>query len=220
MTIGAVSNLGLGLGSTNYMQYYNDPYFLQALQSPNYYQLQAQNIQQPGTQVPTPTATANPSFKGASEQIADKGEKTEKKSNKAAKWVLGTLATAGTIFAGYKCFKKGGGKEFKDVFSTIWKGFKQYWDDGIDAISKWQFNKPSSSQPLAPREVNPTFDADLVSTALATGSTDDVVRNAWINASHGADSSLVEQGSHCVSNLAETADDALRNAWINAAHSV
>ena len=43
MTIGAVSNLGLGLGSTNYMQYYNDPYFLQALQSPNYYQLQAQN---------------------------------------------------------------------------------------------------------------------------------------------------------------------------------
>ena len=26
MTVGAVSNLGLGLGSTNYSQLYNDPY--------------------------------------------------------------------------------------------------------------------------------------------------------------------------------------------------
>ena len=137
MTIGAVSNLGLGLGSTNYMQYYNDPYFLQALQSPNYYQLQAQNMQQAGTQLPNPTAIANPSFKGASEQIADKGEKTEKKSNKAAKWVLGTLATAGTIFAAWKCHGKGIGENW---YSKIWDGAKRYWNQAIDAISKWKFN--------------------------------------------------------------------------------
>ena len=67
MTVGEVSNLGMGLGSTNFSQYYNDPYFLQALQSPNYYQLQAQNMQQAGTPTATTvTPQANPTFNGAS----------------------------------------------------------------------------------------------------------------------------------------------------------
>ena len=129
MTVGAVSNLGLGLGSTNYSQLYNDPYFLQALQSPNYYQLQAQNMQQVGTQVPTATATTNPSFKGASEQIAEK-----KKSN-AGKWVLGILATAGTIFAAWKCHGKGIGENW---YSKIW--------DGAEAVSKWKFKSSSVAE--------------------------------------------------------------------------
>ncbi len=149
MTVGAVSNYGtntgLGIGSLNYSQCYNDPYFIQAFQSPNYYQMQAQNTQQAGAQAQTattPTTGVNPSFKGAAEEIAGK---SEKKNNSAAKWVLGTFAAVGTALLAWKCHGKGVGEKW---YSKIWDGAKQYWDIGIDKIGKLKFNKTELDEVL------------------------------------------------------------------------
>ena len=140
MAVEAINNYGVG--SANYSQYY-DPYFLQAYQSPNYYQLQAQNNQQTGGNS-TVTTTANPNFKGATAEIVNSNAES-KKTNKVAKWVLGTLATAGTVFAAWKCHGKGVGEKW---YSKISDGFKKYWDNGIDWVSKLKFNKTELDDPL------------------------------------------------------------------------
>ena len=126
---------------------YNNPYFLQALNTPN---INAQAVQQNLNQNQTNTAqtvteddlsTGNsPSFNGASEAIAE----NTKKSNTAANLILWGATLAATIWGGYKCHRKGVGE---NMFAKILDGAKQYWNKGIDAISKWKFNqKVASSQ--------------------------------------------------------------------------
>ncbi len=135
MTVGATTNMGYGAMGMNGLGY-NDPYFIQAYQSPNSnYQLaqqQAQMAQQAQAQMAaqsaTPTAGANPSFQGGATQ-AIQTEAKEEKSGSAAKWILGIATVAGLAWGGYKCFKKGNG----EGLAKLWDGAKQYWDDGC----KW-----------------------------------------------------------------------------------
>ena len=90
-------------GMNNFQNYYNNPYFLQAFNSPNYNQyMQAQqgNVQQNfnnvaqttgqnGTQLPN---GANVNFQGAQNAIANQGK--EEKSGNGLAWALGITATA------------------------------------------------------------------------------------------------------------------------------
>ena len=121
--------------------YAYDPYFMQAYSSPNYNaqlaQKQAQQYAQAQTQTQTQTAGTNPTntatannvnFKGAADSIK------EEKSSSTAKWILGTLATAGTIYLGYKCHGKGIGENW---YSKVWDGAKQYWNKAVETIGKW-----------------------------------------------------------------------------------
>lgn len=135
MTVGATTNIGYGAMGMNGLGY-NDPYFMQAYQSPNSnYQLaqqQAQMAQQAQAQMAaqsaTPTSGASPSFQGGATQ-AIQTEAQEEKGSSVGKWILGIASIAGLAWGGYKCFKKGNG----EGLAKLWDGVKQYWDDGC----KW-----------------------------------------------------------------------------------
>lgn len=102
MTAGLSAMNGL-YGMNNFQNYYNNPYFLQAFNSPNYNQyMQAQqgNVQQNfnnvpqtngqnGTQLPN---GANINFQGAQNAIANQAK--EEKSGNGLAWALGIAATA------------------------------------------------------------------------------------------------------------------------------
>ena len=130
----------------------HDPYFLEALRSPNNYQyMQAQyygatppqNLVQgndtASQQLPQPNEQ-NVTINSASEQIAPK----EEKKSSAAGW----LCTAvGTIIAGigiYKCRGRGA-KRFAalgregNFFQKTWRGFQEYWNKGINRTKKLKF---------------------------------------------------------------------------------
>ncbi len=121
---GAISSVN-GLNTMNYGALLNDPYFQQAFNSPNVNAQQSimnqgtmtQPVATQSTAVPTTQVT--PSFKGASQEIAEEGEK--KKSN-GWKWALGLAAAAGLAFCGYKCYTKGTG----EGLAKILDGAKQY----------------------------------------------------------------------------------------------
>ena len=126
MTIGAITPMG-----------YNDPYFMQAYNSPNSnYQLAQQQAQmaqqqaqaQMAAQPATPAAGTSPSFQGGATQ-AIQTEAKEEKGSSAGKWILGIASVAALAWGGYKCFKKGNG----EGLAKLWDGAKQYWDDGC----KW-----------------------------------------------------------------------------------
>lgn len=135
MTVGATTNMGYGAMGMNGLGY-NDPYFIQAYNSPNsnhqLAQQQAQMAQQAQAQMAaqsaTPTAGANPSFQGGATQ-AIQTEAKEEKGSSVGKWILGIAAVAGLAWGGYKCFTKGNG----EGLAKLWDGAKQYWDDGC----KW-----------------------------------------------------------------------------------
>ena len=119
-----------------------DKCFLQAYQSPNnYYAVQTQksdSTQQAGSATNTQSTDSlkNVNFKGASDAIT---ENQEKKSS-AAGWLLVGVGTILTGLAAWKCHGKGVGD---DIFKRTWDGAKKYWDQGIDKIAKWKFNKPA-----------------------------------------------------------------------------
>ena len=133
--------------------YAYDPYFMQAFSFPNYNQQLGQTqLKQQSQQVQTTTTntsqtdtttTGKPiNFKGAAESIK------EEKSSSTAKWILGTLATAGTIYLGYKCHGKGIGENW---YSKIWDGAKQYWNKAVETVGKWtvKTNAVKPAEPLA-----------------------------------------------------------------------
>ena len=147
MTNYAISALGntpmYGMPTFNY----NDQYFWQAYNSPNANSYMPQNPQTTAVTTPSPAATTgttsttatSPTFEGAS--VAFQGQ--DKKSNSVAKCILGLGAVAATAWAGYKCFKTGNGQGL----AKVWNGVQQYWNKGIDIISKWKFNL--SKNPIA-----------------------------------------------------------------------
>ena len=127
MTVGAITPMG-----------YNDPYFMQAYNSPNsnYQLMQQQQAQMAQQQAATQAATQNsaqsaisesPAFKGSAAAI--QSEAKEEKGSSAGKWILGIASVAALAWGGYKCFKKGNG----EGLAKAWDGAKQYWDDGC----KW-----------------------------------------------------------------------------------
>ena len=113
-----------------------DPYFMQAYNSPNYYaqlaqtqtQTAATNQTNTNTNTNTNTTASAVNFKGAADSIK------EEKSSNTAKWILGTLATIGTVYLGYKCHGKGIGENW---YSKVWVGAKQYWNKAVETIGKW-----------------------------------------------------------------------------------
>lgn len=115
----------------------NDQYFLQALQSPNYYSA-VQTPQVPQlpqvSQVDTTTTNQavdslkNVNFTGASDAIT---EKQEEKKSSAAGWLLTAIGTVLTGIAAWKCHGKGAGKEW---YTKMWNGAKKYWNNGLDYI--------------------------------------------------------------------------------------
>ena len=139
MTVGATTNMGYGAMGMNGLGY-NDPYFIQAYNSPNSnYQLaqqQAQMAQQAQAQMAaqsaTPTVGTSPSFQGGATQ-AIQTEAKEEKGSSVGKWILGIATVAGLAWGGYKCFKKGNG----EGLAKLWDGAKQYWDDGCKWVKGW-----------------------------------------------------------------------------------
>ena len=110
MTVGAITPMG-----------YNDPYFMQAYNSPNsnYQLMQQQQAQMAQQQAATQAATQNsaqsaisesPAFKGSAAAI--QSEAKEEKGSSAGKWILGIASVAALAWGGYKCFKKGNGEGF------------------------------------------------------------------------------------------------------------
>ena len=176
---GAINGFSYGYGYGNNNMYgmnglgYNDPYFIQAYNSPNYnYQLlqqqqqQAQIAQQTAQQQQQiePTQTS-PSFQGAAKAIEQ--EQPEKKS-KASKWVLGIASVIGLAWAGYKCFKKGDGTGLAKIFD----GAKKYGSSAWNCVKGW-FGKsaPKTSSPAALPAATPTTAQTAVQTATQTVTT-------------------------------------------------
>lgn len=137
-----------------------DKYFLQAYQSPNnYYAAQAQQAgttQQAGSATNTQSTESlkDVNFKGASDAIT---ENQEKKSS-AAGWLLTGVGTIITGLAAWKCHGRGVKKlgEKAGAFEAIGRGFKEYWNQGIDAIRRLKFqnaasNEASSIEPIRSR---------------------------------------------------------------------
>ena len=151
---GAINGFSYGYGYGNNNMYgmnglgYNDPYFIQAYNSPNYnYQLlqqqqqQAQIAQQTAQQQQQiePTQTS-PSFQGAAKAIEQ--EQPEKKS-KASKWVLGIASVIGLAWAGYKCFKKGDGTGLAKIFD----GAKKYGSSAWNCVKGWFGKSATTTNP-------------------------------------------------------------------------
>lgn len=93
-----------------------DPYFLQAYNSPNYYQMQQ-------AQTPSAPTTSNISFKGNdSTGNTDTTQQNAKKKNNATAWtIIGTVATVG---AAALCHKAGAVKGTKGFWKKIGDGAK------------------------------------------------------------------------------------------------
>ncbi len=172
---GAINGFSYGYGYGNNNMYgmnglgYNDPYFIQAYNSPNYnYQLlqqqqqQAQIAQQTAQQQQIEPTQTSPSFQGAAKAIEQ--EQPEKKS-KASKWVLGIASVIGLAWAGYKCFKKGDGTGLAKIFD----GAKKYGSSAWNCVKGW-FGKsaPKTSSPAALPAATPTTAQTAVQT-VATG---------------------------------------------------
>lgn len=146
MTIPAVGADSL---ATNYTNLYNDPCFIQAYNSPNYYQLaQAQTQAQTQTQQPVQTVQNNatlPSdsvqFKGASEQI----ESGKKKSNGAAWGIIGGLITIGTAVL---CKKAHGIGNASTWYGKVGDGLKQYFNRSTKTIGSWKFKNVKAHNEL------------------------------------------------------------------------
>lgn len=133
MTAGLTAMNGLYGNSYGMQNYYNNPYFLQAYNSPNYNQMiQAQQqmyAQQPATntlgqtghqsglQIPSGT---NVNFQGAQSAISNEG-KEEKKSNGLA-WAIGIGATA--IGACWWLASRGKARNATGLWNQIKTGFK------------------------------------------------------------------------------------------------
>lgn len=135
----AIPAVGADSLAVNYANLYNDPYFLQALNSPNYYQY-AQNQVQPNlvSQYTTQADTTGVTIPADSVQLRGAGEQIEggKKKSKGAAWILGTLLAAGTIFAGVKCHGKGA--ELADsLLGKIGKGAEAYWKEFSPKLSNF-----------------------------------------------------------------------------------
>ena len=145
----AIPGVGADSLLTNYTNYCNDPCFIQANNSPNYYQLaQAQTQTQTQTQQPVQTVKNNatlPSdsvqFKGASEQI----ENGKKKSNGAAWGIICGLITIGTAVLCKKAHKIGNAET---MFGKIGDGLKQYFNKSAKAIGSWNFKNVKAQNEL------------------------------------------------------------------------
>ena len=120
-----------------------DKYFMQAYNSPNYYQLTAQ------TQSPV-TQTANPSvaFKG-NEKSANTSTTTTTKGSNAKAWaVLGTVATVG---AAALCHRAGAIKGANGFWNKIGKGGKEIWENAFkkDFWKKMWQGLPENNKSIA-----------------------------------------------------------------------
>lgn len=124
------------LSALNSFNYSYDPYFMAAYQSynPSFQALPTQAVkQQPNTDAQAQTQT-NPAFKGKTQEKDDE-------STSAANLIIGIASAAAMIYGGYKCHGKGVGD---GVFAKVTDGFKKYWNEGIDIVSKWKFENKIS----------------------------------------------------------------------------
>lgn len=167
MTVGAVTPVGVtGMG-------YNDPYFLQAYNSPNSnYQLAQQQAQMAQQQAAAQSAAqaapqsgiqTSPAFKGSADSIQQ--EAKEEKGSSAGKWILGIASVAALAWGGYKCFKKGNG----EGLAKLWDGAKQYWDDGCKWV-KGLFGKSTDKADDIAETVNNRIASGTVGELMPTGS--------------------------------------------------
>ena len=103
---------------------YNDPYFLQAYNSPNYLQMQQmQQMQQAQAQQVQQSYNTNPfaSQNSVMQNITPKATEEPKKKNNTAAWaVLGTVALAGTAWMISRGKKTGA----EGIFNQLKAGFK------------------------------------------------------------------------------------------------
>ena len=170
MTVGAVSNMGYGvMGRYNG---YNDPYFMQAYNSPNSnYQLaqqqaqmaqQAQAASQAQSQSVAPTQTS-PSFQGGASDAIQ--AEAQEEGSSIGKWILGIGSLAALAWGGFKCFKKGNG----EGLAKLWDGAKQYWDDGCKWV-KGLFGKSTDKADDIAETVNNRIASGTVGELMPTGS--------------------------------------------------
>lgn len=144
----SVSN-GLYGNQYGMQNYYNNPYFLQAYNSPNYNQIaqsqqaynnqMANSVGQTNNQTNQQTNTSNVSFQGAQAAIQDDSEKEEKSSSGRA-WGLALAATA--IGTGWWLLSRGKARNANGFFNQIKTGFTSLFKDskiikGAD-ISKYK----------------------------------------------------------------------------------
>ena len=147
MTAGLSAMNGL-YGSTYGMQnYYNNPYFLQAYNYPNYNQMYAQQ-QVPVQQVPATstvnsqnpsqlTNSSNINFQGAQNVITNEA-KEEKKGNGLA-WALGIGATA--IGASWWLASRGKARNATGLWNQIKTGFTSLFDKSADVAKTISFQE-------------------------------------------------------------------------------
>ena len=104
---------------------YNDPYFLQAYNSPNY--LQMQQMQQAQAQQVQQSNNTNPfaSQNSVMQNITPKAtEEPKKKNNTAALCILGTAAIAGTAWMVTRMVTRGKKTGAEGIFNQLKAGFK------------------------------------------------------------------------------------------------
>ena len=133
------------IGMNMFQNYGYDPYFMQAFNSYNPMfmgAMQAQN-QQDTTLTQTQAAnTQNPSSENTTFKGSDVN-KEKKEKNHTASIILGGAAIAATAYACIKGHQIGNGDKW--TTKTI-DGLKQYWNKGIDAVSKWKVKTTPQTQ--------------------------------------------------------------------------
>ena len=126
---------GIHIMASNYtIGAMNDPYFLAAYQSPNYYQFAASQTQQ------TPSFQAAQQTANAAAAPQQQETKEPEDNSSAKKWVCGAILAVGAAALCVAAYRKGGANlegldKMKDGFNNLWKGVSNWFKSTTKTVS-------------------------------------------------------------------------------------